>query len=204
MKLFGLFKKGKKEEHITNATFDETGYICTVCGSINPLSFKFCPNCGTERFSMPKVNNFEIQKIKIQDFSQNDEITEYLRKLNLLHLADKQYQIYIQLENGNTAKVPLTGRQNSNDALNYLRDAGLLRVDEWYRFLDWPSADPCIGSCYHNVSACVCELNSNRIYHVVRIENDDVRMLYGCPNSKSIATHTVLDQVKVEIIDYEN
>ena len=169
------------------------------------MSFKYCPYCGTERFSKPKINPVEIPKHEEQDFSPKDEITVYLGKLNLLHLADKQYQIYIQLENGTTVKVRLIGRQNSNDALKYLRDAGLLRVDEPYHFLDWPSANPCIGPWYHHVSACVCELNSNNIYHVVRTKYDDMIVsLYGCPNSKSITTHTVLDQVKVEIIDYES
>lgn len=204
MKLFVFFKKEKQEEHITNATFDETGYVCNVCGKFNPMSFKYCPYCGTERFSEPKINHVEIPKPKEQVYSPKDEITVYLGKLNLLHLADKQYQIYIQLENGTTEKVLLIGRQNSNDALKYLRDSGLLRADEQYYFLDWPSADPCIGPWHHHVSACVCELNSNSIYHVVRIKNDDMRMLYGCPNSKSITMHTVLDQVKVEIIDYES
>lgn len=176
------------------------------CGRFNPMSFRYCPNCGTKRYSEEKFSATEIQNIpynKAEDFSREDEITEYLRKRNLLHLADKRYLISVRLENGNIVTVPLTGRQTSSDALRYLQNRGFLSKNKEYKFRNWPKADPCIGPWYQHVSACVCELSPNIIYMVERLEREDMVCLYGCPNAKAIIQGKRLKHVRIEVVDYE-
>ena len=140
-----------------NITVDVSGYICEGCGRLTPMHYSFCTYCGTKNLSKPKNDQIKLRSPKQRNFSEEEErYIVYLEKRNLLQLADRQYQINIKLENGTTVKVPLIGRQNSKDALNYLRKTGLLRADELYRFTNWPSVDPCIGPDYLHVSACVC------------------------------------------------
>lgn len=205
MSLFKLkgIKRDKKRNTASAEKSDENGYICSGCGRFNPKSYKFCPNCGMKLLSEFNSANTEMQNYKIDDFCQEDETTVYLRKMNLLHLAGKQYLINVRLEDRNIVTIPLTGRQNSNDALQYLQNKGFLSKNKRYQFTNWPQANPCIGPWYQHASACVCELSSDIIYSVNHLEMEDIRMLYGCPNAKSIVQSTILDQVHVEVIDYE-
>lgn len=204
MSLFRFLRGLSAKEQVTNTSSDETGYVCNFCGRFNPMSFKFCPDCGNERFTRPNIQAVEIPQPKVQDTVPEDETTVYLRKIGLLHLANKQYQIQIQLENGALVKVPLIGRQNSNDVLTYLRDRQILSKDVTYKFPNWPNADPCIGPWYHHVRACVCELDTSKIYRVESLEMHDMRLLYGCPNAKAIIQESVLDRARVELVDYES
>lgn len=208
MKLFGFFKKEKQKEHMPKAKVDENGYICKGCGVFNPMSFKYCPYCGTKQFSDSVIPSAPAKNSAFQDdeptIPMEDETTRYLRKMNLLHLADQQFGVTVQLENGKRVVVSLPGRQRSDDVLKILHDKGVISYQKTYRFTNWPSANPCIGPAYHLISACVCELNPKNIYYLRSIGMEGMRMLYGCPNSKSVTEHNVLDHVKVEIIDYEN
>lgn len=201
----GIFKKNKAKI-AANMLTDDTGYVCATCGRFNPMEFNFCPICGTKRFSTSN-NDYQIPKYNPIDENKTvfptDETVEYLRKMNLQHLADKQYEISVQLPNGYRVMVPLIGKQNSNDALKYLCSIGLLSNEETYRFTNWPTANPCIGPWFHNISAFVCELSLDTIYCIETLKMEDIKCLYGCPNPKSIIKSTVLDNVKVEIIDYE-
>ena len=191
-----------KEAFVSSAN-DEV-LACSICGWINPSSNVFCPNCGKRLKTIPYYDDIEIPKSKNQNSSSEDKISEYLSKRNLLQFADKQYQIKVKLRVGHIVKIQLIGNQNSNDALKILRDKGLLSKDFEYRFANWPSANPVIGPWYHHVSACVCELNPDTVYKVEKIKQINSRMLYGCPNSKSIEKGNILNYVKVEIVDYES
>lgn len=185
--------------------FDETGYFCTGCGRFNPMRYNFCPDCGTERFakSQPSVGQIPTDRQKIVYNPQN-EISEYLNKRGLLHLADRQFNVSVELENGEIVTIQLLGKQNSNDVLNCLRNMGLLRTNMLYRLPDWPDADPCLGPWYHHVGSCVCELNQSHVYHVQSLgEGSRAITLYGCPNSKSVVQGTILSRMKVEVMDYE-
>ena len=209
--MFKFFRKTRKAEAVKNSDyldFNETGYVCNSCGQFNPMRFKFCPNCGTERFKQEKPGNASVIGRKIElprpiSAEPKDEILSYLEKIGLLQCAEQQYCIRVQLENGSVVSIPVIGRMNSNDALRYLRNNAYIQANVEYRFSDWPKADPCIGPWYHHVSACVCELDEDRIYHVESFLEDDIITLYGCPNPKSIGFGKLSDYVEMVVVDYE-
>ena len=182
MKIFNIFKKSNPTQTYVDGSTDETGYVCGFCGRFNPMNFKYCPNCGTERFSNLSASFAPITPvvpkkiINSQENSQEDRITSYLKNLNLLHLAEKQFQITIQLENGEKIAISLLGRQNSNDALQYLRSNGLISFGNNYIFTNWPTAAPCIGPDCQHISACVCELDQENTYFLKSIETTAVKV----------------------------
>lgn len=182
---------------------DETAYLCNVCGRTNPMSFKFCPECGTPRFGRKDSNSDTNTELRAKKPEPEDEISAYLRKRGLLALADQMVDVHVMLPDHSIVTISLKGRQNAHDALQSLYLNGYLYHIRDFRFNDWPTADPCIGPWYHHVNACACELDPNRIYHLETYDLDDIRCLYGCPNSKTIEHSPVLNQVSVKVVDYE-
>lgn len=184
-------------------SFEQTGIFCYKCGKLNPRSFNFCPKCGTacnaNSQTQTSVNQHNASVVPPQE----DETTAYLRKIGLLHLADKQYLIKFMLENGNIVTVPLYGKERSNDVLQYLRSTDILSKNSYYYFPNWPTAQSCIGPWYHHESACVCELDPDICYSIESIDITRIRYLYGCPNPKHLIESSVLDRVNVEVIEYE-
>lgn len=192
MKFLNIFEKRRK--NTSNNISDEIGYICSECGRENPINFKYCPHCGTKNSAKTIIHKKSMS-------TPEDKISVYLKKIGLLNCAEQQYLIKVQIEN-RIVSIPLLGKQNRSDALRYLKDRSLIDSDDKYHFCDWPNAKPCIGPYYHHVGACVCELNMNLVYHVERNEQE-IAFLYGCPNSKIINNCSVLDNIKIEVVDYE-
>lgn len=183
-------------------------YVCRSCGKRNPSHNTQCQYCGAARSA--SLEGFSVGGAKPNsgffgetEDNPGDDVLAYLEKIGMLQCADREYQIKIQLEDGQIVSVPLLGRHRSNDAMEYLRVNGYLVPFYTFRFANWPDADPCIGPWYHHISACACELREDRIYHLERYDSDDIRMLYGCPNPRTDAYGKVLDQARIVVVDYE-
>lgn len=90
----------------------------------------------------------------------------YLEKRGLSSYASKIYTIQIYVDRIGVVPVNLLGRQNCNDVLRYLREAGLISYNTTYRITNWPNVEPVWGLDYHYVGAFACEININCIYYV--------------------------------------
>lgn len=203
-------KENKKEIPTSASPDDETGYICSTCGRFNPMRFIYCPYCGTKAFSSGKAAVLsESWKNSVSRSDTNrqprDRTEEYLQNKGLLGCADLQYQVHVALESGLIVTIPLFGRQSSNDALQFLIIHRYIEPHENVRFSDWPRVDYSWPgpSEHHRPDACVCELNHSRVYHLEHYSREDLVCLYGCPNPKSIAYGSPLNQAEIVVVDYE-
>ncbi|MCQ4022514.1 MULTISPECIES: hypothetical protein [unclassified Ruminococcus] len=203
-----LFKRNKSTDKITT-DFDETGYTCLGCGRFNPMEYLFCPKCGLKRFESraePVVK--DVENIAETPVTDNIRRMAALKKIGLLHLAHNLYQVNFQLESGKRVEITLMGMHNDDDALRNLRASGKLSYNKTYEIIDWPKANPRIGPGFNRVSACVCELPPNRVYHIKslrreRLDREDYVTLYGCPNPNSINYDDIMNNLVIKVKDYE-
>lgn len=174
-----------------------------------------------------KEFNFSIEplsEIRIPEHVSNKDAKETvptyereLKKLGLWDKAEKEYKINFGLEPDISdhfiiLSLTLKGRHTANDALRMIRASGyIIESDLKMKIENWPRANPLIGPDWNHRSAYVCELESlleqNKDlpcdFNVKQIVQEDFRMLYGCPNPKSIKLDSILKKRSIEVIDYE-
>lgn len=184
---------------------------CSRCGQFFPLKYAFCPYCGKRMRNInyldrdADVLNTE-QCFKTEAYEIPEERLHYLQECGLLEYAHKVYTITVVLEGeGNAITLRMQGWKNSDDAIQILNENGIVSRSARWRFSDWPNANPTIGPWYRHCSACVCELNSFVLHlerYDITLREEDIRTLYGCPNSATIDYAGLEDRMMLKVVQY--
>ena len=191
-------------QRLTESSWDNKKWICSICGRQNEEEFKYCPECGEKKPDHKETQTeITIKKLKRKGF----ENCEQLFRL-LIHVEDEEGNLL------GSYNMTLHGYATKRELLNLLED--YLGYKENYpapykkyylEIQDWPyhSSDSIykIKKDFH-----VCELYSNE-WKVIRkeyrkIELHDQRKtsphpLYGCPNSRDIEEKKEVE-TKIEIV----
>lgn len=122
-------------------------WLCTECGTLNPVYLSFCRICGSEE----------------KKSSDSTQLLHYLKQVNAINGIDQTFPVVIMLhEIGKPVQkiqVNIRGYQNSNDVLKVLEKQGSLSAQtDSYQFLDWPHVKDNWGPDYQTVPAFLCEM----------------------------------------------
>ena len=214
-------------QRLTESSWDNKEWICSICGRKNEEEFKYCPECGEKKPDYKETQTeITIKKLKRKGF----ENCEQLFRL-LIHVKDEEGNLlgsYNMTLHGYATKQELLNLLE--DYLGYKEDYPAPYKEYHLEIQDWPyhSLDSVYGvkEDFH-----VCELYSNE-WNVVRKEYserepdyeetwEEIRMkrkayeqkykkdierpiesmyfLYGCPNSRDIEEKKEVE-TKIEIV----
>lgn len=206
-------------QRLTESSWDNKEWICSICGRQNKEEFKYCPECGEKKPDHEETQTeITIKKLKRKGF----ENCEQLFRL-LIHVEDEEGNLL------GSYNMTLHGYATKQELLNLLED--YLGYKENHRapkkyhleIQDWPCHS--LDSAYETKEDFhVCELYSaewnavRKEYGVIEFYDqretpppplygcprsidieDDIRTLYGCPNSRDIEEKKEVE-TKIEIV----
>lgn len=189
-------------QRLTESSWDNKEWICSICGRQNEEEFKYCPECGEKKPDHEETQTeITIKKLKRKGF----ENCEQLFRL-LIHVEDEEGNLlgsYNMTLHGYATKQELINLLE--DYLGYKEDYPATYKEYHLEIQDWPHnpgpSQWCTGSSLH-----VCEMEEREFRVIRRKYKKDIErpmesmyFLYGCPNSRDIEEKKEVE-TKIEIV----